>query len=229
AAWQRFAPAALASTNVGSFGGLLALRRDEAHLAGCHLLDPATGVYNVPDVRRTLPDRAVVLVHFAWREQGLLVPRGNPRHVRDLEDLARPELRFVNRQRGSGTRVLLDFELNRRGIDPGRIQGYAREQYTHLSVAADVASGTADVGLGVQAAARALGLDFIPLLRERYDLVIPQEHYEAPVLAPVLAVLRDPTFKRQVEALGGYDARAMGTVVETLTPAAPWPERAPGA
>jgi putative molybdopterin biosynthesis protein len=210
---RRHAPAALASTNVGSYGGLLALRRGEAHVAGCHLIDPSSGAYNVREVRAVLKGRRVVLVNFAHREQGLIVPAGNPKSIRAIEDLTREDVRFMNRQRGSGTRMLLDYELDTRGLRASQVRGYEREQYTHLSVAADVASGTADTGLGVLAAARALELEFVPLLTERYDLVIPREHYESDVLRPVLAVLADPAFARTVEALGGYDVSEMGKIV----------------
>ena len=159
---RRSPPMRLASTNAGSYGGLVALRRDEAHLAGCHLLDPTTGVYNEADVRRVLPGRGVTLVHFAQREQGLIVPRGNPKALRTLRDLTRPGVRFVNRQRGAGTRMLLDHLLTNEGIEPSAVEGYDREQYTHLAVAADVDSGMADVGLGIRAAARALGTELHP-------------------------------------------------------------------
>ena len=186
---RRSPPMRLASTNAGSYGGLVALRRDEAHLAGCHLLDPTTGVYNEADVRRVLPGRGVTLVHFAQREQGLIVPRGNPKALRTLRDLTRPSVRFVNRQRGAGTRMLLDHLLTNASIEPSAVEGYDREQYTHLAVAADVDSGMADVGLGIRAAARALGTDFIPVGMERYDLVIPNEHLSHP---PVAALLDNP-------------------------------------
>ncbi len=210
---RRSPPMRLASTNAGSYGGLVALRRDEAHLAGCHLLDPATGVYNETDVRRVLPRRAVTLVHFAQREQGLIVPRGNPKALRTLRDLTRPGVRFVSRQRGAGTRMLLDHLLTSEGIEPSAIEGYDREQYTHLAVAADVDSGMADVGLGIRAAARALGTDFIPVGMERYDLVVPNEHLEHPPVAALLDILRDPTFAEAVHAMGGYDTTQMGEVM----------------
>ena len=210
---RRSPPMRLASTNAGSYGGLVALRRDEAHLAGCHLLDPTTGVYNEADVRRVLPGRGVTLVHFAQREQGLIVPRGNPKALRTLRDLTRPGVRFVNRQRGAGTRMLLDHLLTSEGIEPSAVEGYDREQYTHLAVAADVDSGMADVGLGIRAAARALGTDFIPVGMERYDLVIPNEHLSHPPVAALLAILRDPTFTDAVHAMGGYDTARMGEVM----------------
>ena len=210
---RRSPPMRLASTNAGSYGGLVALRRGEAHLAGCHLLDPATGVYNETDVRRVLPGRAVTLVHFAQREQGLIVPRGNPKTLRTLHDLTRSDVRFVNRQRGAGTRMLLDHLLDTEGIDPSTIEGYDREQYTHLAVAADVDSGMADAALGIRAAARALGTDFIPVGMERYDLVIPNEHLDHPPIAALLDILRDPTFAEAVRAMGGYDTSRMGEVM----------------
>jgi putative molybdopterin biosynthesis protein len=212
-ALARRAPgASLASANVGSLGGLLALSRGEAHLAGSHLLDEQTGAYNLTAIQRHLPGRAVVLVHLAGRVQGLMVARGNPRGIRALEDLARPDVQFVNRQRGSGTRVLLDYKLRQAGIDPRQIRGYAREEFTHLAVAAAVASGAADVGLGILAAARALGLQFIPLFDEQYQLVIPRQYYDSEVLRPLLEVIRGGAVKAQIEALGGYDVSQMGSV-----------------
>ncbi len=203
----------LISTNVGSLSGLMALARDEAHIAGSHLLDEETGEYNLPYVRRLIPDRDVVVLGFVYREQGLIVQPGNPKNIRNLEDLTRPDVVFVNRQRGAGTRVLLDYELKRRGINPRQIKGYERMEYTHLAVAATVKSGAADCGLGILAAARALGLDFIPLFRERYDLVIPREYYESDLLAPLLEVIRSDRFREAVEALGGYDTSIMGEVI----------------
>jgi molybdopterin molybdotransferase/putative molybdopterin biosynthesis protein len=210
---RRTPGASLASANVGSLGGLLALARDEAHLAGSHLLDEATGEYNVSYLRQHLAGRAVVLVHLAGREQGLIVPSGNPLGITQLADLARSDVLFVNRQRGSGTRVLLDYQLRHLGLSAADIAGYEREEYTHLAVAADVASGAADTGLAILAAARALDLDFVPLFSEQYQLVIPRHHYESPLLEPALAILRSPDFAAQVAALGGYDVTNMGQVV----------------
>jgi len=205
--------ASLASANVGSLGGLLALARGEAHLAGSHLLDEHTGEYNINYIQRHLANRPVVLLQLAGRVQGLILPRGNPRGLSSLADLAGADVRFVNRQRGSGTRVLLDFHLRKLGIAATAIVGYEREQYTHLAVAADVASGAADVGLGILAAARALELDFVPLFNEQYQLVIPREHYESPVLAPLLGIIREGRFRAEVDALGGYDVSEMSRVV----------------
>ena len=179
----------LSSANVGSLGGLAALRRGEAHLGGSHLLDPETGKYNISYIRRYLPDQAIVLVALAGREQGWIVPPGNPRGLSGWADAARDDVGIVNRQRGAGTRVLLDYELAKLGIDPAGVRGYEREEYTHLAVAAAVASGAADAGLGIRAAARALNLDFVPLAHESYELVIPREHYESDLLRPLLDLL----------------------------------------
>ena len=206
-------PVRLASANVGSQGGLVALRRGEAHLAGSHLLDPETGQYNLPAIRRYLPETPVVVVALVGREQGLMVPAGNPQALRTLADLGRPDVRFVNRQRGAGTRVLLDYEIGKIGLPPGEIQGYDREEYTHLAVAAAIASGTATAGLGIAAAAGALGLAFVPLFNEQYQLIIPQVYYESPLLRPLREALADRIFRAEVAALPGYDVSEMGTVV----------------
>ena len=173
----------LSSSNVGSLGGLIALQRGEAHIAGSHLMDEQTGEYNVSYVKRYLPGREVVLVNLVFRDQGLIVPKGNPRGISGLDDLVGTGVQFVNRQRGAGTRVLLDYQLGQMGASPDQIQGYGREEYTHLAVAAAVAGGAADTGLGILAAARALKLDFVPLMKERYDLVIPRDVYESDLLA----------------------------------------------
>lgn len=204
----------LSSSHVGSVSGLLALQRNEAHLAGSHLLDEETGEYNIGYVQRMLAEQGIhgVLLGFVNRTQGLIVPKGNPKRLEGLEDLQREDVVFVNRQRGAGTRVLLDYELKKRAVNPRRIQGYERTEYTHLAVAAAVKSGAADCGLGVLAAARALELDFVPLFDERYDLVIPAEHYESALLQPLLALITDRAsgFAAAVEALGGYGVARMG-------------------
>lgn len=208
--------ARLTSANVGSQGGLVALRRGEAHLAGSHLLDPSTGEYNVAAIREYLPGLPVVLVGLVHREQGLMVTHGNPKGLAGLADLVRPDVTFVNRQRGAGTRVLLDYHLRQQGLGREAIQGYTREEYTHLAVAAAIASGRADCGLGIRAAADALGLDFVHLFDERYDLVIPREHFESPTLRPLLDLLRDHDFREAVRALPGYDTQPMGSIVAEL-------------
>jgi len=206
----------LTSANAGSLGGLVALRRGEAHLAGSHLLDPATGEYNVAYVKQYLPGVPVVLVTFVHREQGLIVAPGNPKGIKGVADLARPDVRYVNRQHGAGTRILLDYRLGQLGIAPEQVRGYPREEYTHLAVAAAVQSGVADCGLGIAAAARALNLDFILLEQERYDLVIPRAHYESDLLRPLLDLIRGPEFKRAVSELAGYDATHMGEIAAEL-------------
>ena len=203
----------LVSAPVGSLGGLVALREGLCHVAGCHLLDPASGEYTLPWIERVLPGRDVDVVRLVHRDQGLIVAPGNPLGLRGLEDLER--VRYVNRQRGAGTRVLLDHELGRLGLDVEAIDGYTREEPTHLAVAAAVAAGRVDTGLGVMSAARAFGLDFVPVAREPFDLVMaPGE----PAVAPLLALLADPGFKAAVEDLGGYSTAETGAVIQASGP-----------
>ncbi|KAF0108696.1 MAG: molybdopterin molybdotransferase [Anaerolineaceae bacterium] len=203
----------LASANVGSQAGLVALKRGEAHLAGSHLLDPETGEYNVAYLAQYLPGVPVRLMALVGREQGLLVKRGNPKGVKSLGDLSRQGVRFVNRQRGAGTRLLLDYHLSKMGISAESIQGYNQEEYTHLGVAAAVASGRADCGLGIAAAAQALDLDFVPLFQERYDLVIPKIHAESSLLAPLFEVVASAEFREAVGRMPGYDVTVMGKII----------------
>jgi putative molybdopterin biosynthesis protein len=200
----------LASSNVGSLGGLTALRDGLCHLAGSHLLDPDTGEYTLPYLQRLLPGRDVAVVRLVHRDQGLIVAPGNPAGVTGIEDVADRRLRYVNRQRGAGTRMLLDHELARRGIEPEAIDGYQREEHTHLTVAAAVAAGRADCGLGVLAAARAFGLDFVPVAREPYDLVLLEHTLDDDLLAPLWALLESDDFRRAVTDLGGYETTEMG-------------------
>ncbi|HEX5493187.1 MAG TPA: molybdopterin biosynthesis protein [Mycobacteriales bacterium] len=201
----------LASSNVGSLGGLVALRDGLCHLAGSHLLDPATGEYTLPYVDRLLgADADIAVVRLAHRDQGLIVAPGNPLNVGGVEDLTRSGLRYVNRQRGAGTRVLLDHELTRRGIDPARVSGYSREAHTHLAVAAAVAAGRADAGMGILAAARAFDLDFVPAAQEPYDLVLRASVLSDELLAPLWALLDVAEFRDAVEALGGYSCAETG-------------------
>jgi putative molybdopterin biosynthesis protein len=203
----------IAATNVGSLGGLFALERRETHIAGCHLLDPDTGAYNIPDIKRMIPDTPVVLVHLARREQGLIVKRGNPKKIAGLDALARPDLMFVNRQPGSGTRVLLDYELKRLQMNPAGIRGYEREEFTHMAVGVAVASGLADAGLGVRSAANALGLDFIPVGEEQYDLVFLRSFFDSEKGRRLLDTIRSQGFKRAVNDLGGYDTARAGEIL----------------
>ncbi|SMC21037.1 molybdopterin molybdochelatase [Desulfacinum hydrothermale DSM 13146] len=203
----------LSSSNVGSLGGLLAVRRGQAHFAGAHLLDPETGDYNRRYVERYLAGTPVRLVRLVRRQQGLLTAPGNPKKIRGIEDLFREDVRFVNRQAGSGTRILLDYELERAGRSPEGIQGYDWEEYTHMAVAVNVLSGTADCGMAIFAAAAALGLDFIPICQECYDLVIPEACWTDPKLEFLLDVIGSERFLERVRALGGYDPSESGTVV----------------
>ena len=206
----------LASSNVGSLGGLMALARGEAHMAGSHLLDEMTGEYNLSYIRRFLKGRSVLVVNLVQRIQGLILPKGNPKEIAALDDLTRRDVAFLNRQRGSGTRLLLDYKLRELGIEPDCIRGYDREEYTHLAVAAAVAGGRADVGLGILSAANAMGLDFAPLLSEQYDLVIPREHYESELVQFALATIGSAEFRVEVDALGGYDTSNTGQIIAEL-------------
>ena len=203
----------LVSANVGSQGGLVALRRGEAHLAGSHLLDPKTGKYNVLYIRQYMPNIPVKVVALVGREQGLIVKQGNPKGIKSLRDITSPKVQFANRQRGAGTRVLLDYHLKSMTISPESIVGYNQEEYTHLGVAAAIASGRADCGLGIAAAAQALDLDFVPLFQERYDLVIPKQFADDELLAPLFSLLADSDFRKAVSQLTGYDVSVMGTVI----------------
>ncbi|MBL0715360.1 MAG: molybdopterin biosynthesis protein [Desulfosarcina sp.] len=204
----------LSSSHVGSMGGLMAIKRGVCHLAGAHLLDTADGSYNRSYIRKYLPDMNVRLVNLVLRDQGLLVPKGNPKRIRGLEDLAREDIHFINRQGGSGTRILLDYRLQQLSIEPGTISGYADEEFTHMAVAVAVLSGTADVGLGIQAAARALDLDFIPVVTEQYDLVIPDRFFRMEGIQVLLDTIGSDHFKQRVAALGGYSTELTGRLME---------------
>jgi len=198
------------TSNVGSQGGLVALRRKEAHLAGSHLLDPETGDYNTVAVKKYLEGIPLSIISWVGRKQGLMIKKGNEKQINCLQDLCGPEITFVNRQRGSGTRVLLDYHLQKEGISASLINGYESEEYTHLAVAAAVASGKADCGLGIASAAEALNLFFIPLYDEIYELVIPAEYREAELLAPLFEIMQSDSFKKQISVLRGYNIEYMG-------------------
>ena len=204
----------LSSAHVGSMGGIIAIKKGEAHMAGTHLLDEETGQYNVPFIKKLLPDKKVVLINLVYRIQGFIVKKGNPKNIKGFEDLIREDVIFINRQAGSGTRLLLDKHLKELGIPPEAIKGYERDEYTHMAVASAVLTGRADVGLGILSASQALGLDFIPVTEERYDILIPQEFLELPILQAFLKVIReDEEFKKSVQYLGGYDTRDMGKII----------------
>jgi molybdenum cofactor synthesis domain-containing protein len=202
----------MSSSHVGSLAGLMAISRGNCHLGGTHLLDPETGDYNVSYLKKHLAQTPCRLVTLAYREQGLMVQKGNPKGIKELADLSRPEVTMVNRQAGSGTRVLLDYHLQKLEMDPAEIKGYDSDEYTHMAVAVQVLSGGADVGLGVLAAAKALNLDFIPLMTERYDLCIPIGFWEDPRVRVLLNTLESAEFRQAVEAMGGYDVNPMGQV-----------------
>jgi len=212
---RRLPGARLASAHVGSLGGLVALRRGECHLAGSHLMDEETGEYNLTWIDRQLAGEAVEVVHLAMRTQGLITAPGNPLRIEGLGDLVRDEILYINRQRGSGTRQLLDYRLRQASIDPSQVRGYHRELYTHLAVASAVASGAADAGLGVMAAARALRLSFIPVASEQYDLVIRSDAMELPSMKALLNLLTDPVFRARVDDLGGYDVSRAGELLRS--------------
>ena len=200
----------LAVSHVGSLGGLAALRDGLCHLAGSRLIDPETGGYTLSYLDQVLPGRDIAVVRLAVREQGLIVAPGNPLDLSGVEDLARGGLRYLNRQPGSGTRALLDYEIARSGIAPGSILGYDREEHTHLAVAASVASGRTDCGLGLLAAARAFGLDFVPVTSEPFDLVLDAASLEDELLGPFWDLLSSSNFQASVRALGGYNTSEMG-------------------
>jgi molybdate-binding protein/DNA-binding transcriptional regulator YhcF (GntR family) len=197
-------------THAGSLGGLIAIQEERAHLAGIHLLDEETGEYNYPYIKRVLPGREVAVVHLAYRIQGLMFARGNPKRITGITDLQRPDITFVNRQKGAGTRVLLDIHLRRLGIPVSKIKGYERELDTHLAVGLAIAHGEADVALGIEAAAKSCNIDFLPLFRERYDLIIPMANYRSPLLAPLLTAVKSSEFKAIVDKTGGYDTSQTG-------------------
>ncbi|NOX21174.1 MAG: molybdopterin biosynthesis protein [Nitrospirae bacterium] len=204
----------LSSAHLGSMGGIVAIRQSQAHIAGTHLLDEATGEYNIPYIKRLLKDVPLVLINLVYRMQGFIVKKGNPKNIQSVEDLLRDDITFINRQAGSGTRVLTDKLLRERDIDPSRIKGYNREEYTHMGIASAVATGVADVGVGILTAAQALGLDFIPIAKERYDLIIPKEHLERPMIKALLDIIRNDTdFHKAILDSGGYDISDIGKVI----------------
>ncbi|HSW36715.1 MAG TPA: molybdopterin biosynthesis protein [Candidatus Limnocylindrales bacterium] len=204
----------LSSSHLGSMGGIAAVGKGQAHLAGVHLFDPETGEYNIPYIKRLLPDLALHLINLAYRTQGWMVPPGNPDGLKTIEQLAESKLAFVNRQKGAGTRILFDHLLRNANISPTLIYGYEREEHTHLNVAAAIAAGTARVGLGILPAARAFGLDFIPVIEERYDLLMSDSFYNSRAAELLLKVIANPTFQKQVEAMGGYSLRNSGSRIE---------------
>ena len=194
-------------------GGLMAIKKGVCHLAGSHLLDIEDGTYNISYIKKYLPDIRVKLVNLVYRDQGLIVPPGNPKQIKGIADLGREDIALINRQAGSGTRILLDYRLKQLDIDPAIINGYQNEEYTHMAVAVAVLSGAADVGLGIYAAAKALKLDFIPVVTEQYDLVIPEVYFESQNVQILLETINTASFKKRVEALGGYSTAKTGEII----------------
>jgi len=204
----------MSSAHVGSMGGLMAIKKSEAHLAGTHLLDEKRGEYNIAFIKRLLEGIGLKVINLVYRQQGLIVGKGNPKNISAIDDLTRDAVMFVNRQPGSGTRLLTDKTFKERGINPKEVNGYDTEEYTHMGIASAVASGAADAGMGILTAAIALDLEFIPVAKERYDLVIRDEHFTTPMVEAVLEVIgSDREFKEAVDALGGYDVVDMGKVL----------------
>ncbi|MGQ9509089.1 MAG: molybdopterin biosynthesis protein [Thermodesulfobacteriota bacterium] len=210
-----YPPVFFSSHPVGSLGGIFALQEGRCHIAGMHLLDPDSGEYNFPYIQRYLKGIEVKVINLVFRQQGLIIQRGNPKGVKGLEDLKRKNLIFINRQKGSGTRILLDHALKSLLIEPSQVQGYEREEYTHMGVASMVASGIADVGLGILSVAKALNLEFVPVVKERYDLIIPSAFFKEKRIQRVIETIRSKEFKQLALNMGGYDISMTG---EELTP-----------
>ncbi len=214
---SRGEPIRISSANVGSLGGLIALRKGACHMAGSHLLDPETGEYNISYIKRYLPGLNVKVYHLVMRDQGLMVAKGNPLGITGVQDLVREDVAFVNRQAGSGTRVLLDHVLKTEGLDASAIKGYDQEEFTHMAVAVDVLSGAADCGMGIYAAARALDLDFVPLVREEYDLVVSGDFAEDSLMSALLDTVKSARFRERVASMGGYDPSGSGDLLFETT------------
>ncbi|MEJ2135520.1 MAG: molybdopterin biosynthesis protein [Desulfofustis sp.] len=206
-------PLRLSSAHVGSMGGIMAIRRGEAHFGGTHLLDEDTGEYNVSFITRFLADTPLQLINLCYREQGLIVPKGNPHRITSLADLIARNLTFINRQKGAGTRLLTDKILRDSNLEPDQLAGYNHEEYTHMNVAASVLSGSVDAGMGIRAAAQALDLDFVPVAEERYDLIVPTVFLDDARMKAALDLMNNNSFKTRIEELGGYNLRNCGSVM----------------
>ena len=204
----------MSSAHVGSMGGIMAIRRGEAHAAGCHLLDTETGEYNTAFIKKYFPKGGVKLLRCVGRQQGLMLQKGNPLGIEKFADIARPGLRFVNRQKGSGTRILTDYLCKKEGLAPETIYGYDREELTHTSVAAQLASGSADAGMGIYSAAQLYDLDFLPVCIEEYDLIIPDHAWESPMVRQMAATLKSQAFREKILSMGGYTLDRPGEIIE---------------
>lgn len=206
-------PVRLSSAHVGSMGGIMAIRRGEAHFGGSHLLDEDSGEYNVSFIKRFLSDLPLKLINLCYREQGFIVSKGNPFDIQSFTDIIAKDLSFINRQKGAGTRLLTDKILRDSGLEPEQIAGYNHEEYTHMNVAAAVLSGSVDVGMGIRAAALALELDFVPIAEERYDLIVPTLFLDDARIKAALELMSNDTFRSRIEDLGGYNLRDCGSVM----------------
>ena len=203
----------MSSSHVGSMGGIMAIRRGEAHAAGCHLLNTQDGSYNRSFMKKYFPRGDVKLVRCVGRQQGLMVARGNPLNIQKFSDIAAEGVRYVNRQKGSGTRILTDYLCKQENLDTSAIYGYDREELTHTSVAAQIVSGSADAGMGIYSAAKLYGLDFIPICIEEYDLIIPDHAWETPMVRQLIATLKSDGFRDKILSLGGYTVENPGEII----------------
>ena len=203
----------MSSSHVGSMGGIMAIRRGEAHAGGCHLLDTETGVYNLSFLKKYFPNGGIRLVRCVGRQQGLMLAKGNPLDIKEFADIAKNGVRYVNRQKGSGTRVLMDYLCEQYAVNVGDIYGYEREELTHTSVAAQIANGSADAGMGIYSAAQLYDLDFLPICIEEYDLIIPDHAWETPVVQQLIATLKSPAFRKKMLAMGGYTVDHPGEII----------------
>ena len=203
----------MSSSHVGSMGGIMAIRRGEAHAAGCHLLDTATGEYNLAFMRKYFPKGGVKLIRCVGRQQGLMVAKGNPLDIKSFADIAKAGVRYVNRQKGSGTRILTDYLCKQEGLDTASIYGYDREEMTHTSVAAQIVNGSADVGMGIYSAAKLYDLDFVPICIEEYDLIVPDHAWDTPQVQRMIATLKSDAFREKILSLGGYTVEAPGEII----------------
>lgn len=203
----------MSSTHVGSMGGIMAIRRGEAHAAGCHLLDTETGKYNVSFLKKYFPNGGIRLVRCVGRQQGLMIAKGNPLGIHDFADIAKDGVRYVNRQKGSGTRVLMDYLCQEHHVDPDHIYGYEREELTHTSVAAQIANGSADAGMGIYSAAKLYDLEFLPICIEEYDLIIPDHAWGTSVVQQLITTLKSPAFKEKMLSMGGYTVDQPGEII----------------
>ena len=202
----------MSSSHVGSMGGIMAIRRGETHAAGCHLLNEADGTYNTAYLEKYFPNGGLRQVECVGRTQGLMIARGNPLGLQSFGDIARPGVRYVNRQKGSGTRILADYLCRKEGVDPAAVYGYDREEFTHTSVAAQIAAGTADAGMGIYSAARLYDLEFLPVCVEQYDLLIPDYAWDTPAVRQLIRTLKSETFRARLLELGGYTVEHPGEV-----------------